>query len=178
MRHALCWFALLLMVMPIACQSDQEEELMDETPVSPTGTPAGEGVFPRPTLTRADSLEAIQATETPEAYPQLLPPTDTASAYPGQPPPSPTVAPYPAGELAWILRPVGEQCADAEDADYADLQEAVTALAAAGVSVRASEVTELAVCAACGCPTSAHFRVQIAREELEAATGLGWVLEE
>jgi hypothetical protein len=65
-----------------------------------------------------------------------------------------------------------------EDADYADLQEAVAALIAAGVPVYETGMVDLIVCAACGCPTSAHYRVQISQSDLVNAEALGWSAEE
>ena len=47
-------------------------------------------------------------------------------------------------------------------------------LSAAGLRVADSEMLELMVAAACGSPTSAHFRVQIDVEDLDSALSMGW----
>jgi hypothetical protein len=90
----------------------------------------------------------------------------------------PSLNPYPeaTGNLVWILKPVGEQCA--ETPATPDLQTAVADMIAFGIPVEASEMTDLAVCSACGCPTSAHFRLQIDSGYLGNAEILGWFTEE
>ena len=109
-----------------------------------------------------------------------MPPTPVPSPE-GYPPPAtliPTIDPYPVGEMVWLILPVGEQCAEADESIYSDLQEAVAGLTAAGVPVKSSEMVELMVCTACGCPTSAHFRVEIDSLNLEKAVSLGWTPEQ
>lgn len=119
-----------------------------------------------------------------EGYPALPTPTPRPEGYP--PPPTAVPPPssyagdaYPAPEdTIWVLFPVGEQCAQPEESEYEDLSDAVAALTAAGVTVNASEMTDLIVCQACGCPTSAHYRVQIDATQLETAVSLGWLPED
>ncbi|MCZ7668709.1 MAG: hypothetical protein M5U34_16690 [Chloroflexi bacterium] len=36
--------------------------------------------------------------------------------------------------------------------------------------------TELMVCSACDCPTSAHYRAEINAADMNKATALGWTL--
>ena len=99
--------------------------------------------------------------------------------YPAPAEPEPTEAPtaYPADKEVWILRPLGQQCADPQAYEFADLEAAVQALEQNGVEVLNSEVVNLPVCQACDCPTSEHFRAQIRAEDLAAAEDAGWFLE-
>lgn len=94
-------------------------------------------------------------------------------------PAEPTTAPdagYPAETAeGWVIRPAGEQCA--ESLAYPTADSAVADLEAAGVEILAVEETELVVCEACGCPTSAHYRVLISGEDMPTAFSLGWQLE-
>ena len=114
----------------------------------------------------------------PTAYPGPARPTVT-SIPEGYPAPTEPALPeaYPAGATVWVLRPLGEQCVDPETYEYAEVDEAVAALEAAGVEVVASETVSLVVCEACDCPTSEHFRAQIAAEDLATAETLGWYRE-
>ena len=134
--------------------------------------------------TTAEGTEtpAMEATLQPAEAPDVLEAPVPTSAmtvideYPAPASPVPTVDPYPAVEgFVWVIIPVGEQCADPSENSYASLQEAVAALTAAGMTVNASAVTELSVCTECGCPTSAHYRVQIEATSLNDAIDLGWV---
>jgi hypothetical protein len=76
-----------------------------------------------------------------------------------------------------MLRPLGQQCEDPATFEYEDVDEATTALEDAGVEVLGSEAVSLAVCTACNCPTSEHFRVQIRARDLGIAQDLGWIRE-
>lgn len=145
-----------------------------ESPTPATPTTESEGVLSRPTATPSNALQEAQ----PEPYPPPFEPSPTPEGYPPPATPLPTIDPYPAGESVWIIRPVGEQCADPEDNEYVDLQEAVADLAAAGVPALSSEMTDLIVCAACGCPTSAHYRVEVDTANLDRAEALGWTREQ
>ena len=123
-----------------------------------------------------------EATSQPAEAPDVLETPAPTSAmtvideYPAPASPMPTIDPYPAVEgFVWVIIPVGEQCADPSENSYASLQEAVAELTAAGMTVNASAVTELPVCMECGCPTSAHYRVQIEASSLNDAIDLGWV---
>ena len=154
---------LLLLVMITACRQPPDPGVA----TSPASEP-GEG---RPTPTTGST-----PTTASDGYPAppLPTPTSPPDGYPAPEAAAATPRPgaYPAaGDVIWIVRPMGEQCADPA---YDSLEEAVAALEAAGVSVSASEMTSLAVCQACGCPTSEHFRAQIDAEDLDKATGLGW----
>lgn len=139
-----------------------------------TTTEAPEGdVEPRPTVTPGPAPES--ETEAEEGYPAPPEPTATPEGYPAPPTAAPREA-YPSAEgTVWVIQSVGVQC---EGDKYETLQEAVTELEEAGVAVSASQSTSLAVCQACGCPTSEHFRVQIAAEDLGTAADLGWAAEE
>lgn len=139
--------------------------------------------------------EPLPARSTPTSDPALLPganapqvespgyppPLPTATPLPdGYPLPTPTADPYPAGattDTTAILRPLGEQCTDANTYQYANTQEARAALTAAGITVLNVTTVELMVCEACGCPTSTHYRAEIAATDLSKATALGWTQE-
>jgi hypothetical protein len=170
---------LIVLVLVVAC-GDAGDPTTTREPSGDEQVPdeAEDQTFPRPTVTSLPVPETDSQELLPEGYPALPTPSPYPEGYPVPPTPLPTVDPYPAGECVWIIRPVGEQCAEADDSDYADLQEAVAALTAAGVDVKNSGVADLIVCAACGCPTSAHFRVEIAVSDLARAESLGWTVGE
>ncbi len=137
---------------------------------------ANPDIFPRVTITPTPIGNTTSPGGT-EGYPVLPTPTLSPAGYavPTQPPPL-NAYPEATGTLVWILKPVGEQCA--ETPATPDLQTAVADMVAFGIPVVASEVVELPVCTACGCPTSAHFRMQIDTGYLGNATALGWVAEQ
>ncbi|MCI0399421.1 MAG: hypothetical protein L0332_29305 [Chloroflexi bacterium] len=149
MKRLLLLLSLSLIGLLVACNGGDGEE----TPEVTTPGPAG-------------------STPTVQGYPAL--PTPTAPLPGEYPPPQPeAVQPtaYPAGSLFWIVRAAGQQCADPT---YPTLQSAIDALEQAGVEVLQSEEVSLAVCEACDCPTSQHYRIQIDANDLDAAAGLGW----
>ena len=139
----------------------------------------------------ATPAPAQPARATPTADAALQPTNDSAIGYP-PPPPSPTPYPegypitpanvepgnpYPAAEsngTTWVIHPFGEQCEDADKQKYPNTQEARAALTAAGIAVYEVGTVNLNVCLACGCPTSAHYRAQIAVSDLNKALALGW----
>jgi len=131
------------------------------------------------------SAGGIEAAPVEEAYPIPVPtPIIIDEDYPAPPTPLPPSLPGgyeadPAAEgTVWILFPVGEQCAEAAESRYADLTTAVSELTAVGITVYEAEVTDLIVCSACGCPTSAHYRVSIDAAQWEIAKALEWIVEE
>ncbi|MFQ5421782.1 MAG: hypothetical protein ACE5EY_15630 [Anaerolineae bacterium] len=140
---------------------------------SGNNTPPSPNNEPRPTPTTAVSpTNNPNPTPTPDAYPPAPPaPTSLPEDYPAQPPVPPT-SPYPTGLFTWLTLPVGKQCEEGKS--YDNLATAVNDLANAGVAVKTAETVELAVCSACGCPTSAHYRVEIDVDGLDAAIALGW----
>jgi len=169
-RHFGLITLILTLILLAACQGTNGDGGATSTP-----TPDDE-VVPQESPT-SSGVPGGEATPIPaDGYPPPPPtPIPSPEGYPGPPTPFPTVDPYPAGELIWIVRPVGEQCADAESSEVSDLQEAVAELAAAGVPVESSGTVDLVVCAACGCPTSTHYRVQIQAANFSRAESLGWV---
>jgi hypothetical protein len=148
--------------------------------LSGCGASGSNDVQPLPTLSSLDETPAAQSTDVPNAYPApevVAPATSTRDPdYPAPPTFAPTVEPYPGG-LVWIIRPVGIQCEEGTTPGYGDLREATSTLTAAGVKVAQSEMTELIVTDVCGSPTSAHFRVQIAADNLQTALSMGWTQE-
>lgn len=146
-------------------------------PASTTpSAPAVENSDPpaRPTPT---NLPDTGGNEMPAGYP---PPPTTPPLPEGYPAPvvAPTYDPYPApGDTVWMLHPVGIQCQDAAKSKYQNEQEAISALTAAGITVQQMTTTELMVCSACDCPTSAHYRAEINAADMNKATALGWTLE-
>lgn len=114
-----------------------------------------------------------------EAYPSRPTATPRDADYPAPAAP-PTLAPataYPDDSTFWILRPLGQQCEGPATFDYENIDEATMALEDAGVEVLASEAVSMAVCTACNCPTSEHFRVQIRARDLGVTQDLGWIRE-
>ena len=137
-----------------------------------------DAVFPRPTLTPVPlPLDGAGEPDDVEGYPAAPAPTPFPEGYVA-PPTIPALNPYPeaSGTLVWVIKPVGEQCA--ETPTTPDLQTAVADMVAFGIPVEASEMTNLPVCMSCGCPTSAHFRLQIDAGYLGNAEVLGWFAEE
>jgi hypothetical protein len=124
-----------------------------------------------------EEAPAAGAPALPAGYPapeSAMPATPTLNPnYPAPPTYSPTVDPYPGG-LVWVIKPVGVQCEEGTAPGYGDLTEATNSATAAGVRVARSEMTELMVKTSCGSPTSAHYRLQIATEDLQTAVSLGW----
>ena len=139
----------------------------------------GEGTETPAVETTSQPSEAPGALETPAPTSAMTVIDEYPAPADGYPAPTAAVAtadPYPAVDgFVWVTIPVGEQCADPSENSYASLQEAVAELTAAGITVNASAVTELSVCTECGCPTSAHYRVQIEATSLNDAIDLGWV---
>lgn len=155
-------------------------------PDAATPADAEPDVFPRVTITPTASEAAPAAPESApgnNGYPASAAPTFTPlpDDYPAPPTPQPLPSAYDdvgSSEPVWVLYPVGEQCADAAASRYPDLTAAVAGLTATGVTVLDSELTDLEVCEACGCPTSAHYRLQIDAAGLETALDIGWTEEE
>lgn len=187
MKRFIWLLTAVLVVTAVSCGPSSEVE----TPIPNENNggglnPASEddsGIFPRATLTPPPVNDPSQPEAAPggqDSYP--VPPTlPTAQSLPegyAIPTPLPALNPYPeaVGSLVWIVKPVGEQCA--ETPATPDLQTAVADMIAFGIPVAASEMTELIVCMSCGCPTSAHFRLQIDAGYLGNAEVLGWVAEE
>lgn len=154
---------IVLLIMVSACSTTPEALPTLVPPTSGSGglaTAVPESGYPAP-----ESQPIVPATATREP------------GYPEQPaalPPTPD--PYPGG-LVWIIRPVGIQCEETTSPGYGNLREAVSTLTAAGIAVADSEMTELMVATSCGSPTSAHFRVQIAADDLSIAQSMDWVQE-
>lgn len=131
---------------------------------------------PDPTREEGEPLptEVLLPTTEPGRDTAYPPPTQVQpDAYPSPSGPEELPDPYPAG-LAALILPAGSQC---EDKAYPDLASALQPLEEAGVEVRAATTVDLVVCAACGCPTSEHYRVQIDRADLDTALDLGWQRE-
>lgn len=106
-----------------------------------------------------------------DAYPVVA--TSTPKSYPSQQA-TPTIFSYPAGVNVWMTKPVGMQCQESSP----DLESAVAELESAGIPVLVFEMVQLAVCEACDvCPTSDHYRVQLSKNDQEAAQKLGWRVE-
>ena len=147
---------LILLGWLAACGGETNPGLQS-TPTAPNA--------PRPTVTNAPLTEGGQP------YP---PPQPTAAPQLGYelPTPKPTVNPYPAG-LVWLIKPIGEQCQ--EPAPEADLSSAIAELEEDGVTVEASGITAVTVCASCGCPTSNHYRALVSEEFPPQAEAVGWV---
>jgi hypothetical protein len=166
--------SLLIMMMTITAACGPATETGESATV-----PADEGVLevatqPAPVA----ATEAAPQPDAPEAYPSQPTAVPQTEGYPAPATPAATIDPYPeaVAGFIWMLLPVGVQCED--DASlYTDLQDALAGLTAVNVQTGQSEITELIVCTACGCPTSAHYRVQVSIEDVGAAQSLGWKRE-
>lgn len=191
MKRLLWIFTALLWLTAVACGPTAVEEDAPAPLLDPL-IEEGDGLNESEFLTIDD---AANATLTPPPVSDPVEPESGSGGQDGYPAPilpSPTplpegyvvptlppiINPYPeaTGNLIWVLKPVGEQCA--ETPTTPDLQTAVADFIAIGIPVEASEMASLPVCAACGCPTSAHFRLQIDSGYLSNAELLGWFAEE
>ncbi|MCB8967112.1 MAG: hypothetical protein R3E31_24040 [Chloroflexota bacterium] len=146
--------------------------------VETTATPAAEPTtLPQPnTEPRATVTPLGETTDDASGYP--APPTTTPypEGYVG-PDQSPTVNPYPAkAGFVWMIQAAGIQCEG--NMKYNNVEEAVAPLQEAGIAVESSMSMNLAVCEACSCPTSLHFRIQVAEDDVKAAEALGWGVEQ
>ena len=185
MKRFLWLLTAVLWLTAVSCSpTTADEDSPNPTPADSDGGALNEApqadpdVFPRATLTPPPvQPETAPESSSETGYPAPAPPSSLPEGYP-VPTPAPTLNPYPeaTGTLIWILKPVGEQCAEAPTTP--DLQTAVADMVAFGIPVEASEMTDLPVCSACGCPTSAHFRLQIDSGYLGNAQVLGWFTEE
>ena len=163
---------LLVLILSVACgpavtndepSADSETEGVLEVVTQPANGPP------------AATLEPAPQPDAPEGYPAQPTAVPITEGYPAPSEPIATINPYPdaVDGFIWMLLPVGVQCED--DANtYTDIQDAVAGLTAVAVHTNQTEITELMVCAACGCPTSAHYRVQVSVEDVGAAQALGW----
>lgn len=148
-------------------------------PATPSATtpPPAQPVRPTPTTDAALQPDS----DGPVGYPPPLPsPTPYPEGYPIPPGQIEQSDPYPAAEnngSIFVLHPFGEQCEDAAKQKYPNAQQARAALTAAGITVYEVGTVDLNVCLACGCPTSAHYRAQIAVSDLNKALALGWTQE-
>ncbi len=152
------WLIPIIVVIVLSgCGPVEDQEPTVETPET-TPEPA------TPLVTMPALVPTLEA-----AYP---PPTTTPEPedYPAPADTDEPVDPYPAG-LAPLLLPAGDQC---EEKRYPDLNAALEPLESAGVEVMAATTVDLIVCAACGCPTSEHYRIQIDPADLDIALALGW----
>lgn len=147
MRKLSLFLLLLIAFLLAACNG---EEPVEEEP-APRATP---------TIEETEGGETDPAPD--DGYP-VEPTAAPGAAYPGRPAES------------WVIRPAGEQCA--ESVAYPTSDSAVADLEAGGVELLAVEETELTVCEACGCPTSAHYRVLVSSDDVPTALSLGWQLE-
>jgi len=174
MKNIRILLSFLFFIFLTACTTDssnENEAVPEEAPaLSPT---IAVDVLPRATIT---PLSGIESAPEGSGYPIATPvPIPTIDGYPAPPTLAPPTAyPEPIEGSVWVLFPVGEQCADGTGR-YEDLATAVAALTAAGVPVQDSEVAELIVCASCGCPTSAHYRLEIDAIYLETVKSLEWI---
>ncbi len=172
MKKSLLLILMFIMIFITACNSSPPTNT--ESPNSPENSEQN----PPPGPNNTESSNSF------EPYPGALAIPPTATPYPpGYPAPQtiPTPDPYPGGKTettVWIVFPVGIQCEDADDGiKYKSEKEAEAGLTAAGIQVRQVTTTELMVCAACGCPTSAHYRAEINEADLNKANALEWVQE-
>jgi hypothetical protein len=168
MRYLSLLLTLAALLLLAACQPNVDPQETQEPETGPTAT------APLPVEGEPTEESAPQASPTPEGYPGLPQPTQSLDGYPAQPEAQAPPTGYPDDMVVWMMRPLGQQCVDPENYEYPELSAAVTALEEAGVEVMASETIEMAVCEACDCPTSEHFRVQISAQDMEQVESMGW----
>lgn len=144
--------------------------------VPATGTPAA---------TTVPNATTVEATAVPDIFPQIT--ITPIKGYPGPQTPeslnpypglvlSPTPDPYPAiAGYVWVTQPRGIQC---EDPAFSTIAEAAQSLRDAGIDVQGATSLSLPVCAACGCPMSLFYRLQIPEADVQKAAGLGWQRED
>jgi hypothetical protein len=159
--------SLLLLLVLAACGPSAQ------TPTPDAGQPARSTPTSDPSLVNPNTGGQTNQTGYPPPPPTLTP---FPEGYP-VPPTIEPVNPYPAAvdsEAVWVLHPLGQQCADTSTYTYANVQEARAGLTAAGITVYDMTTVELMVCQACECPTSTHYRAQIAAADRQKATALGW----
>jgi hypothetical protein len=157
---------MLTMILTLLVAACGDTAVTPETVEPEPTVDSDEGIFPRSTVT-PDEADTDESYPVPEV---ATPDTD----YPA-PEAMPTRDPYPVvAGYVWVVHPVGEQCEEGRHFD--NVNAAIAALEEAEVEVAAGATTSLNVCLACGCPTSEHFILQIAEEDLSTAEGLGWYL--
>jgi hypothetical protein len=154
--------SLIIVLVLSACGASDE----DPTEVSPE--PTKEGVLALPTVEPSLNLPGYPEPSDPGAYPG----PEEPAGYPA--PPIMTAAPaaYPEGTTFWMDHSAGLQCE--EPLTYPTIDDALAALEEKGVIALKSESFGMAVCEACGCPTSQHYRVNIDANDLDKAITLGW----
>lgn len=172
---------MLMLAVVTACGGSAAQNERATPSLAPTQTPGGVlDAAPQPESTAVDPPTAVDEPYPAEAAQPQPPATATLRAdYPVEPTATfePTPDPYPNG-LIWINRPVGIQCEDGTTPGYSNLGEAVGTMRSAGVQIVESEEVNLAVPAACGGPTSEHYRLLISVDDAPVADSMGWNLEE
>ena len=151
----------LLIGVGVACGPAVQATATPSTTVPDEAT-AVPDIFPQVTITPIKGYPGPQTPETLNPYPGLVL--------------SPTPDPYPAIEgYVWVTRPRGIQC---EDAVFSSAAEAAQSLQDAGIDVQGATSISYPVCAACGCPMSQFYRLQIPQADTQKAAGLGWQRED
>ncbi len=175
MRKLFLLISLIGVILLAACgpAANTNESVEPNTPSELPAQPANDD---KPTLTPPPLPDSYPAPATSQST------SEQTDGYPGPPPAAPAADAYPGaypapGEFVWMIRPLGEQCAEPNPNNPTDLTEAVASLTAAGITTGKAEMIELMVCSACGCPTSAHFRIQIDAADVKAAESLDWIRE-
>jgi hypothetical protein len=174
------WYVsfLLIAIIAAACGPAVETDDPSAVPAAPETEGVLEVVTQPAQVPPTTATESAPPPDAPEAYPAQPTAVPLTEGYPAPSDPIATIDPYPEAVdgFIWMLLPVGVQCED-EVNTYTDLQDALAGLTAVNVRTGQSEITELIVCTACGCPTSAHYRVQVSVEDVNAAQALGWKRE-
>ncbi len=178
MKKTILFLFVLFLIFVTACGSSTPTDT--KSPDAPENSGQESNQSPRPTPTTLNNN--TESNSSFESYPAAPP---TATPFPeGYPAPKvvPTHDPYPGDKkenTTWILFPVGIQCEDADGGiKYKNEKDAEAGLTAAGINVHQVTTTELMVCTACGCPTSAHYRAEINESDLNKAVTLEWIPEQ
>ncbi|MCB9422394.1 MAG: hypothetical protein H6667_21505 [Ardenticatenaceae bacterium] len=169
---------LLIMIIVAACGPAVESNAPPTAPTKGALEAVTQPADAPATDVPAMATEPTPQPDMPEAYPPMPTAVPLPENYPAPAQAVVTADPYPEAVdgFIWMLLPAGVQCED-DASTYADLQDAVAGLTAVSVLTGQIEVTELNVCAACGCPTSAHYRVQVSVADVGVAQTLGWQRE-
>ncbi len=151
-------------------------------------------VLPRATITPPPTIEEPTAEPIEEGYPAPPEPTAVPEGYQGfeiapqrDPYPGPVLErlPQPDVEFAaadasiattWVIISSGVQC-DTDGPSYDDILEAIELLSAEDIAVYDGTTESRVVCAACGCPASVFYRLNIAEDNINTAVSLGFAEE-
>lgn len=163
--------SVVFLVGLVAC-GPADGDPVEATPEQTVPEEEGDGsTFPRPTITPESGSDT-------EGYPAPQPEVvNPSEGYPGVPVLEQVSNAYPAvAGMTWLVFPTGVQCEEGKV--YENLDEAISALEEADVTVNDEGSISLNVIALCGAPSSQHYLAQVADADVAAAEALGWSIYE